>query len=66
VKKGVNSGSVSSRRRISRWYRVRPNPSEETARTTFIHRGMFPRLARNRRPMAFHENEYRVRSIRLS
>ena len=45
---------------------MRPNPSEETARTTFIQRGMAPRIAPNRRAMARQENVYRVSEMTLS
>ena len=39
------------------WYLMRPKPSDETARTTFIHRGIAAAVAAKRRPMARQENE---------
>jgi hypothetical protein len=43
---------------------IRPNPSVDTARTTFIHFGIIVWVAPILRPIAFHENEYRVTSTR--
>ena len=54
---------MPSRRRTSVWYLSLPKPSEDTARTTFIHRGIMPLVAPKRLRIARHEKVYRVRSI---
>ena len=47
-------------------WRMRPKPSSDTARTTFIHRAVGTRFARIRRPMTRQENEWRRRAMTLS
>ena len=58
--------SESSNARIVRKYFIRPKPSEETARSTFIHPGIVEPWARKRRAMFFQEKECSVRSITRS
>ena len=48
---------MSSSLRIVVWYAIRPQPSEDMARTTFIHLGMAVAVAGTRRAIARHENE---------